>query len=513
MIVERFKASVLASLLAALVFAGLSPTVATAADGHFFVLSTNSARPGYAVEVTQQDACPAIPAGVEYQEVWVSFTDSSGIAAEPSLVAGTDDQGTWVGAGGFVVPYRSLGPIYFDAAHFTHEATEGPANVSVKCVLPDGTVSQTYTPQPFNVTGKSNRLSGPSEAQSGSTVHIASVDPCPGDRVAVSIISGLAVSNFTATPDGSGAWSADVPASSENMDGSRTPFPAGTYAMRAYCMTDATAETHFRYADELISVTGDSGGVTCKDALFIAVTGSGEHYDGDANLTVSPTLRKVYNGFSAVYPTDKSLGIKVLDYPALPVDVLFQKLNGSIPNKAVRLFRQNLPTYLAGKDAGVGALSEAVNNARSACPNQAIVLAGYSQGAMVIHQYLSEFAGSPIAATVLIADPMRVADSGAFNFGDAASSSTGICKYVGAAVNCNNGNPVRDIPQPYRKSTTQVCNQYDAVCDTPTMVDTFWPIGFEQMYQTGSMVHTTYSADQMTKLAGKRAARQVMNGG
>ena len=254
-------------------------------------------------------------------------------------------------------------------------------------------------------------------------------------------------------PGPNGQWSADIKAAYEEMDGTWTPFKSGSIGLSASCMADATAQTSFLYASVLSTVTGTTG-PTCKDALFIAATGSGEHYDGDANLTVSPTLRKVYNGFSAVYPTDKSLGIKVLDYPALPVDTLVQQVDGINWNSAKRILGYNLPTYLGGKNAGVTALYNTMVAARAACPNQALVLTGYSQGAMVVHQLLQGLAQtsdpvqSAIKAVVLIADPMRTPNSEVIDFGDAPWDSKGVCKLGPALVDaCDSGGVRRISPQ------------------------------------------------------------------
>ena len=58
--------------------------------------------------------------------------------------------------------------------------------------------------------------------------------------------------------------------------------------------------------------------------------------------------------------------------------------------------------------------------------------------------------------------------------------------------------------------TTTVCEHYDAVCDSSSLIADMWPLGPQQVAQTGITVHTLYAATPGTKTAGKRAARQVL---
>ena len=520
MIITRFRQSVLAALLAALVLAGLSPVAAQAVDGPQFAVSPTSGRPGEPIQLTGIDLCPPIPDGygdMPYQDVVINFVDSAGVSSGDRNLGGIGE-GAWSAQPFFPSPHF---PPPFDATKLTPEPALGMGMLHARCVLPDGTVSLEYAPQPFNVTARPHRFTASSSVDPGDAVHVESIDPCPQpqDRVQLSVFNGQYASNLDVTPNPDGTWSADILTSYEEMDGSRTPFAAGPIGLSASCMTDATAQTSFVYASVASSVNGTSGEVTCKDAVFIAVTGSGEYFDGAGNLSVSPTLKKVYSGFTAVFDEKgKTYKKRVLDYPALSVDTLFEDLDsGSTPANARQLFQENLPKYLAGKDAGITALYSAVANSRAKCPSQDIVLAGYSQGAMVVHEFLQEYAATSgpnkhaIKAVVLVADPMRVGNSEVFNFGDAPSDSRGICKYMSALINCNTGDTVREVPALYRSSTIAMCNQYDIVCDTPTAVSTFWSLGLEQIKSTGTMVHEGYAADQYTKTAGKRAARQVLN--
>lgn len=518
MIITRFRQSVLATLLAALVLAGLSPTVAAADEAPQFSVSPASGRPGDPIQVTGDDPCPPIPDGygdMAYQDAVLTFVDSAGVSSGDRTLTGTGNEGEWDVQ--TYLPTPSFPPPVFDASKLTPEPVTGMGSLRMRCVLPDGTVAQEYAPQPFNVTGPAHRFTVSPNVDPGDAVHVTSSEPCDQDYVLLSVFNDDYANNLHVPLNPNGTWSADILTSYDDM-GAIIPFKVGPIGLSAVCMSDSTGSVSFPYASVLSSVNGASGDSACKDAVFIAVTGSGEHYDGAGNLSVSPTLKKVYNGFTAVFDEKgKTYKKRVLDYPALSVDTLFEGADtNSTPNNARQFFKENLPTYMTGKDAGITALYSAVANSRAKCPNQSIVLAGYSQGAMVVHEFLQEYATTSgpnkhaIKAVVLIADPMRVGNSEVFNFGDAPSDSKGICKYASALINCNTGDTVREVPTLYRANTTAVCNQYDVVCDTPTTVSAFWSLGVGEVKSTGTMVHEGYSADPYTKVAGKRAARQVL---
>lgn len=519
--ISRLKRGSLVAVVAGVLLTLFTPVAANAAGTAQFTVTPSQGRPGDPIQLTGTDPCPPTPptqpGEMVSQDAVMSFVDSAGVSSEGQVVTGTGTDGAW--STGAFFPYPHV-PSVFDPSKLSREPAVGVGALHISCVF-KGTVTQEYAPQPFNVTAPAYRMAGPSSAvQPGATVHTSSVDPCPGDRVGVSLFNDRVGANFTATPGPNGMWSADMPASSQEMDGSLTPFPPGTYAVRAYCSTDATAQIHFAYADELLTV-GSSTPPSCDDVLFVAATGSGQHYAGDTNLTVSPELKKVYDGLREVIPANKKVGIQVLDYPALSVDVLFEKADGVNLRSAKQVLERNLPKYLNGKDAGVTALYEAVGHAHFTCPKQAIVLSGYSQGAMVVHQFMQEYATTSgdnknaIKAAVLVADPMRVANSKVFDFGTAASSSRGICQFLAAVIYCNNrgpGVPVQDIPAMYRPLTTGICEIYDVVCDTSTLASTFWPLGLDVAKQIGTQVHGLYAATPLTKTAGKRAGQQVKKG-
>ena len=507
----------MAAVVAGLLLSMFVPSVANAADMAQFTVSPSQGRPGETIHLTGADPCPPIPPAqpgeMISQDAVVTLVDSAGVSTEDQVMTGTGSDGSW--SSGTFVPYPHFPPPVFDPTRLTREPAPGMGSLHVRCVL-KGTVTQEYAPQPFNVTGAAYRMAGPkTSVPPGDVVKITSVDPCPSDHVGVSLMGAPSTVNFDATPDASGVWTANIPAAVQEMNGSLTPFQPGTYGIRAYCSSSATGKIFFGYADETFTV--GSVAPACNDALFIGVAGSGQHYAGDTNLTISPELKKIYDGLRETIPSGKKLGVQVLDYPALPVDVLFEKASWMNLRSPQQVLGHNVPKYLNGKDAGVTALYEAVGHAHFTCPKQAIVLGGYSQGAMVVHQFLTEYAQTSggdknaIKAVVLVGDPMRVANSQVFDFGSAASSSFGVCRFVSAIVSCDGLVAVQDIPAMYRPLSTSVCNVFDVVCDTSTLA-ALWPLGFDTAYRIGTSVHTSYTKLSLVKTAGKRAGQQVKKG-
>lgn len=55
-------------------------------------------------------------------------------------------------------------------------------------------------------------------------------------------------------------------------------------------------------------------------------------------------------------------------------------------------------------------MAQLAQQAISACPDTKLVLSGYSQGAMVVHNALGDFDGSKVAAVLAFGDPLNGRD-------------------------------------------------------------------------------------------------------
>jgi hypothetical protein len=118
------------------------------------------------------------------------------------------------------------------------------------------------------------------------------------------------------------------------------------------------------------------------------------------------------------------------------------------------------------------------------------VLAGYSQGAMVVHRNLAALAASPnLAAVLLIADGDRRPDDPTLNFGTASGIPT---RGKGVAQDW----PIlAHAPAPLSPElgarTISVCNLNDAVCDYDDDAD-----DSKAAYARRVAVHTSYGVGQ-----------------
>ncbi len=277
--------------------------------------------------------------------------------------------------------------------------------------------------------------------------------------------------------------------------------------------------------DDPSCVPHGGGSSGCTDAVFIAASGSDQHYTTDTDLTISPEIKKAYDAMVTQLAGRRSVHVKVLNYPALSVNVIGQNLSGNPYQRLQKVLNVNLPTYLAGKDEGVAALWGAFTAARFGCPDEKIILAGYSQGAMVVHEFLAQLASAndpsgkaAIRGVILIADPERVKHTNVVEFGDAAYSSFGICDYasINSKTSCTDPFPLVDIPSTFVRVSTDLCFQYDVVCDTSELFHDFgWntPSGWQAALKLGMTTHTgTYQFDPRTATAGKRAANTLLSG-
>ncbi len=74
--------------------------------------------------------------------------------------------------------------------------------------------------------------------------------------------------------------------------------------------------------------------------------------------------------------------------------------------------------FMGSVDTGTAALGKQYNDFVQQCPTSKVVLAGYSQGAMVVHRNLQALAASPnLAAVLLVADGDRRPDDPTLNLG------------------------------------------------------------------------------------------------
>ncbi len=274
---------------------------------------------------------------------------------------------------------------------------------------------------------------------------------------------------------------------------------------------------------------------TCHELYLVSARGSGQKYGGPASLANSPETAAT---ITALTKTMRNAGaapdvvIHQLSYPAPSTNLLLSGLTTKKSLKANRdrLFKHNLPSYLLQERLGESELLSYMKNVRSACAHSSgqpkLVLVGYSQGALVIHDVLRQLVAArdtaglaQIAGSVLIADPERMSSSAPVNFGTEHSvGSYGVCdapRHLHITFSCyQNGNNA-DIPAKVVAGTAQVCNTGDVVCDTSVLIKIQKVSTLVAKAELGVKIHTnckSYCSGGVTT-AGAWVARRLLKAG
>ncbi|MCG5434060.1 cutinase family protein [Mycobacterium sp. MYCO198283] len=193
----------------------------------------------------------------------------------------------------------------------------------------------------------------------------------------------------------------------------------------------------------------------CADYHFIGAAGSGQR-DGaglTANGGMGDVVYATYRQLSAdVAARGETMTAEAVQYPAAPVP----------------LDEGGLGEWLSFKNsviAGTDAVAQQYRAYTAQCPTSKVVLAGYSQGAMVVHRNLYALAGDPqLAAALLVADGDRLPGDTTIDLGSTAGKPTagkGVAQehYILASTN------TAPLPPAVGARTVSVCDVGDPVCD------------------------------------------------
>lgn len=211
----------------------------------------------------------------------------------------------------------------------------------------------------------------------------------------------------------------------------------------------------------------------CPDLHWIGAAGSGER---GAEVGMNDGMgRVVYRSLvdlqNEMARDGRTITAEAVNYPATAVPV-----DDSILGWA---------GFISSVDAGTAALAAQYNQFVAQCPTTKVVLAGYSQGAMVVHRNLQTLAASPnVVAALLIADGDRLPTDPTLNLGS-------VTTVPGAGKGVAQDWPIlahapAPLPLPIANRTISVCDLGDAVCDyNPDAEDTMNPAAVA--------VHTSYA--------------------
>lgn len=266
--------------------------------------------------------------------------------------------------------------------------------------------------------------------------------------------------------------------------GRRRPFRHGLVS-RGLAATTASALTLL--AGVTLAGPALADDALCSDVLFVGARGSGQTgaYGAEVDAVRRGLVTEVTRAGSSA-PTVDQAGV---GYAAVDARQLFTGSTGQ------QLF---LDSVTIGAEA-----TAAVLRARAqACPDQILVLAGYSQGAMAVQGGLAELSSRPdilarVAGVVLVASGDREYDWPAEEKG---SSRRG----EGVRPGLLDVDPL-DLPQALDGRVASLCNSWDAVCDFQRFHGFRWGD-----VPRGLRVHTNSYRDGVGERLGRDVAKTVL---
>jgi hypothetical protein len=240
----------------------------------------------------------------------------------------------------------------------------------------------------------------------------------------------------------------------------------------------------------------------CPDVMFIGARGSGEPLLKKGSYVVEqargvggPLAYMAGLLEEDVRNYGEEMQVFPVAYSADPVEEL-------VPSKVelaemalshapeIIYYARNYKPYAASIADGVKETLADIHSTIDRCPETELVLAGYSQGAMAVHQAElqleregDEEALDTIGGTLLLGDGDRVPDTQAKIFGGAPSGGEGVQIYL-------HGAKVRDVAEP--ETTAEICIRGDIVCDFGIHLSISW-------YKHAAHVHTHYTKDSGEK--------------
>jgi cutinase len=215
----------------------------------------------------------------------------------------------------------------------------------------------------------------------------------------------------------------------------------------------------------------------CGDFHWLGAAGSGQR-DGaglTANGGMGPVVYQSFQQLQAqLAASGQTITAEAVQYPAAPVP-----LGGGLGGWM---------GFMDSVKAGTEAAAEQFEAFTERCPTTKVVLAGYSQGAMVIHRNLHDLADDPhVAAALLIADGDRLPTDTTVNLG-----STAVVPSVGKGVAQEHSflasAPTSELPPEMGARTVSVCDVGDPVCDADPDADTD-----DALSPAALAIHTSYA--------------------
>lgn len=207
----------------------------------------------------------------------------------------------------------------------------------------------------------------------------------------------------------------------------------------------------------------------CADVLFLGADGGGEV--PGLGQSFGRTVGALHTSY-VQRAAGSSWSVKSVrvPYTSQPIERIKRTATATGP-ASTDVTKTSATAWQYGVDVGLGRTLVHLRNAAVTCPHQQIVLAGYSQGAQIMHLTMLQTTAqirSRITAVGLVGDPVRVAGTKAWLGGDPAAARTGsgvIRRLFGTGA---------DVPATgWTQPVWTVCNAGDVACDFgPTRIGT-----------------------------------------
>ena len=216
----------------------------------------------------------------------------------------------------------------------------------------------------------------------------------------------------------------------------------------------------------------------CPTIAYIGAAGSGELEHKKDYPTYADMGAEVDAMASTLHAALRAHGLSLAatadSYPAAPTTDLYPSfkdvlLSAGDPERITALWSVKVSKYFISIETGIRTAERDMKNEVQQCPNTDLVLAGYSQGAIVMHQAELRLAGnqavmSRIAGTLLLGDGDRSPNSQATLFGNGVPEETTRSLEQGEGIRQYFRLPKsKDVVQP--ATTAEICNAKDIVCD------------------------------------------------
>jgi hypothetical protein len=226
----------------------------------------------------------------------------------------------------------------------------------------------------------------------------------------------------------------------------------------------------------------------CSDVLFLGARGSGEYGPGSPGWPAKQTARDPHGLGGPVSSLYSSL------LAGLAGRETIQTLSLAYDSSSVTTLLTSASAYFGNLQAGVDWADTILTLQAAACPDQVIVLAGYSQGAMIMHRLTHNFGTKllhRVGAVVLIADGDEVPRDDVTRLGTAPATAKGIAQIDCAITLCSRAK----FSGLAGSRVVSVCKTGDIVCDAT-------PSDFNA---NGIKVHLDYAATRPVREAAQLA--------